>query len=85
MTTYITLTENASYEFMAVCLDDNQSSWGVMNTVPTLPFETVKLIHEHAESLGFKNKYFDRLRYYNCNNERTNTICVQGSESCAKW
>ncbi len=84
MTTYITLTDNASYVFMAVCWDDNQASWGVMSTTATLPEETVKLIHEHAESLGFKKEYFEELRYTNCKDERTNTISVQGSQTCTK-
>lgn len=69
---------------MVICWDDNQASWGVMSNVDRLPEETTKLIYDHAEALGFKREYFEELRYGNCGDGRTNTISVQGSETCTK-
>lgn len=52
--------------FSASCYDDNQMTWGVKSSLQVLPKETVKLIHDHAESLGFKREYFTALRYDSC-------------------
>ncbi|ODM91524.1 hypothetical protein Ocin01_15155 [Orchesella cincta] len=66
-TVYTTLTDNKSYFFSAVCLNDGEMAWGVGSLTPTLPEETKKTILEHAESLGFKKEFFTELRYDKCN------------------
>ncbi|ODM93332.1 hypothetical protein Ocin01_13350 [Orchesella cincta] len=65
-TFYVTYTDHKTFYFAASCLDDGQMTWGVGSSTPTLPQETVKLIHEHALSLGFKKEFFSELRYDSC-------------------
>lgn len=57
-TCYTTLTDNKTFTFAAGCLSENQMVWGVASTLKRLPKETVKLIHDHAVSLGFKRDFF---------------------------
>lgn len=66
---FVTMTDNSTFFFAAYCMDDNQMTWGVSSTQKELPLETVKTIHEHAESLGFKREYFTRIRYDTCPEE----------------
>ncbi len=82
--TYTTLTDNATFIFSAVCWEDKQASWGIASTVTTLPTDTVKLIYEHAELLGFKKEYFEELRYDYCDDKQSDTINLQKSETCVK-
>ncbi len=63
---YPILTDNSTFMFTASCYDDDQMTWGVTSSVKSLPKETMKLIYDHAESLGFKREYFTALRYDTC-------------------
>lgn len=40
--------------------------WEVSSTTKSLPEETIKTIHDHVKSLGFKEKYFTGIRYETC-------------------
>ncbi|CAL8086070.1 unnamed protein product [Orchesella dallaii] len=68
-TGYVTLSDNKTFFFTAFCANDGQMSWGVASLIPKLPEESVKKIHEHAVSLGFKKEYFTELRYDGCDLE----------------
>jgi len=65
-TCYTTLTDNKSFAVSVGCLKGNQMVWGVVSPHKSLPEETVKLIHNHVDSLGFKKEYFTSLRYDSC-------------------
>ncbi|CAL8111379.1 unnamed protein product [Orchesella dallaii] len=67
-TKYTTLTDNKSFFFTPFCMD-GQMSWGIGSTTPTLPEDTIKMVYDHAESLGFKREYFTELRYDRCDIE----------------
>lgn len=84
-TCYTTLTDNKTFTFAAGCLSENQMVWGVASTLKRLPKETVKLIHDHAVSLGFKREFFTGLRYDSCNldSEDGGGVCNAADEkSC---
>ncbi|ODM88005.1 hypothetical protein Ocin01_18678 [Orchesella cincta] len=63
---FTTYSDNETFFFTAVCGDDGQMAWNVASLTPTLPRESVKIIHEHALSLGFKKEFFTELRYDRC-------------------
>jgi len=65
-TCYTTLTDNKSFAVSAGCLKGNQMVWGVVSPYKALSEETIKLIHDHVESLGVKREYFTSLRYDSC-------------------
>jgi len=67
-----TLTDNKTFGVMACCIDKTHMSWGSMSIHPTLPKETVSLIYDHAESLGFKREHFTGLRYDHCGDSKKN-------------
>lgn len=65
-TSYATFTDNSTFVFWATCWDDGQMTWSVSGPAKGLPEDKVKLVHEHAISLGFKKQYFTGLRYDYC-------------------
>ncbi|CAL8111381.1 unnamed protein product [Orchesella dallaii] len=68
-TVYTTLTDNSTFLFTPFCTDDGEMAWGLGSTLPILSEDTIKLVYEHAESLGFKREYFTELRYDKCDIE----------------
>ncbi|CAL8116515.1 unnamed protein product [Orchesella dallaii] len=67
-TLYTTLTDNKSFFFATVCMNNREMSWGVASTTPTLTEETKKKIFDHAVSLGFNKEDFTELKYGTCEN-----------------
>ncbi|CAL8086067.1 unnamed protein product [Orchesella dallaii] len=65
-TGYVTYSDNKTFFFSAFCTDDGQMTWNVASLIPVLPEASVKIIHEHALSLGFKKEFFTELRYDRC-------------------
>jgi len=64
---YTTLTDNKTFIFSVNCLDEEeQMTWGVVSPLPSLPEDTLKIIYDHAKSLGFKKEYFTEIKYDKC-------------------
>lgn len=63
---YTTLTDNKTFAFTAACFADNQMTWNVFATTPTLDEQTKEKIYEHAKSLGYNPEFFTEIRYDSC-------------------
>jgi hypothetical protein len=67
---YATLTDNKTFLFYVTCYKKtNQLVWNVASPYKSLSKKTIKLIHDHAESHGFKREYFTGLRYDSCDKD----------------
>ncbi|CAL8116509.1 unnamed protein product [Orchesella dallaii] len=67
-TLYTTLTDNKSFYFTAICMQNGEMVWAVGSTTPTLTEETKKKVFDHAVSLGFHKEDFTELKYDTCQN-----------------
>ncbi|CAL8149394.1 unnamed protein product, partial [Orchesella dallaii] len=67
-TLYVTLTDNKTFLFTAVCMKNGGMTWGVGSPTPTLTEETKKVVLDHAMSLGFNREDFIELKYDTCKN-----------------